>query len=163
MGGVSGTELPAGGGAMPTAAPQPSGGSGYAPPWAGAYAQTQAATPGLLAQQQAGPAPGGGLLAGSKAPQGDDETSWINAHLDQVIKAAQQSQQQKTVPGTRNQVGPARQTVNRQGQVAWTTFPVNHPDAPDYNGQNPGDWAAYGPQQYVPAGQKAQYAGKVRR
>lgn len=63
--------------------------------------------------------------------------------------------------GTRNQVGPARQTYNSAGQLTWTTFPTNHPDAPDYNGQNPGDWAAYGPTGYVPAGQKSQYSGKA--
>lgn len=57
--------------------------------------------------------------------------------------------------GNRNQVGAAR-FVNG----TWTTFPSNHPDAPDYTGNNPGDWAAYGPQAYLPAGQKAQYSGK---
>lgn len=155
MGGAS--SLPSGGGAYPTQAATPMGGSGYAPPWAGAYAQTQAAPPGLLAEQQSGPAPGGGLLAGSKAPQGDDETAWINAHLDQVIRAAEQSQRQKTTVGTRNQVGPVRMVGN-----ITTTFPQNHPQAPDYNGQNPGDWAPYGPQAYVPPGQKAQFSGRAR-
>jgi hypothetical protein len=94
MGGASG--LPAGGGADPTqVATMPmGGGSGYAPPWAGYMAQYR--QPGLLQQQQSGPAPGGGLLAGSKSPTGDNETDWINAHLDQVIRAAELSQRQKT-------------------------------------------------------------------
>lgn len=60
--------------------------------------------------------------------------------------------------GTRNQVGPVR-FVNG----TWTTFPSNHPQAPDYTGQNPGDWAAYGPQMYVPPGQKAQYSGTAKK
>lgn len=91
MGGVS---MPSGGGADPTQAAMPTGGSGYVPPWAGYAAQNN--PPGLLQQQQSGPAPGGGLLTGSKSPAGDDETSWINSHLDQVIRAAEQSQRQKT-------------------------------------------------------------------
>lgn len=64
----------------------------------------------------------------------------------------------KTTVGSRNQVGPAR-FVNG----TWTTFPSNHPDAPDYTGSNPGDWAAYGPQMYVPTGQKAQYSGTAKK
>jgi hypothetical protein len=55
--------------------------------------------------------------------------------------------------GTRNQVGPVRMVGN-----ITTTFPPNHPQAPDYNGQNPGDWAPYGPSGYVPPGQKAQWS-----
>ena len=59
--------------------------------------------------------------------------------------------------GTRSQLGPARQVGN-----TWTTFPQNHPDAPDYNGQNPGDWAAW-TNGYVPAGQKVQFKGTAKK
>ena len=48
--------------------------------------------------------------------------------------------------GQNNQVGPVRMLPGGGA----TTFPVNHPQAPDYNGQDPGKWIPYGQQQWVP-------------
>ena len=87
--GVGEIALPAGGGAMPTQTGygSPVMGDTYRAPWAGYAAQYQ--QPALMQQQAAGPAPGGGLLSGSKAPQGDNEQAWIDAHIDEIVKAAE--------------------------------------------------------------------------